>query len=183
MPQARNESELEKILKEPLQKATDYVVQKIWNENKEVVRIIVYEAYQPKEYNRSKGFLNAWNYTTGSHNVKSGSIATSSFYYNPNSMSVGSVDYNSPDYAQHIGVGSKYYGDDARAYLADIIYGAIAWGGYFGNGPWQKQRDAWKELNDRVGKRKIKQWMKEGMEYAGLTVQMHTAKIQVTETD
>lgn len=181
MPQARNDAELTSILKGPLQQATDYVVQKIWNENKEIVRVIVYEAYSPAGYNRTGEFREAWNYTTGSHNLTRGSIARSEFYYNPNSMSVGSTDEEASNYAQHIGVAGDYEGVDARQYLADIIYQGMS-GNRFGDGPWKKKRDAWKELNKRIGKRKIKQWMKEGMEAAGLTVQMHNTAISVTET-
>ena len=56
MPTARSEAELYQMLAGPLQKATDYVVQKIWNENREIVRVVVYEAYHPKAYNRSGEF-------------------------------------------------------------------------------------------------------------------------------
>ncbi len=181
MPQARNDAELTSILKGPLQQATDYVVQKIWNENREVVRVIVYEAYSPAGYNRTGEFREAWNYTTGSHNLTRGSTARSEFYYNPNSMSVGSTDEEASNYAQHIGVAGKFKDEDARLYLAEIIYGATKWGNAFGDN-FPKKRDAWKELNKRIGKRKIKQWMKEGMEAAGLTVQMHNTAISVTET-
>ena len=49
-------------------------------------------------------------------------------------------------------------------------------------GYWRKARNAWKELNDRIGRRKMKQWMKEGLEAAGLKVQMHNKAIEVTTT-
>lgn len=180
MPTAINDSQLRSILQKPLQDATDYVVQKIWNENKEIVRVVVYEAYSPELYNRSGEFRDAWNYTTGDHNVLSGQVATSEFYYNPESMSMGSPYPGGHDYAQHIGIAGKYKNVDARKYLADIIYQGLS-GSVFGSGPWTKKRDAWKELNKRIGKRKMKQWMKEGMEMAGLNVQMHNAAISVTE--
>lgn len=180
MPQARSEQELRKALDLALQKAVNYVVQKIWNENREIVRVVVYEAYKPKEYERTGEFREAWEVTQEAHNP-SGKDAYGKFYYKPNNMTVGSVDYDSPDYAQHIGVGPKFYGADARPYLADIIYGATKWGRYFGDGEFQRKRDAWTELNKRIGKRKMKQWMKEGMEAAGLNVTMHNTAIFVTE--
>ena len=99
-------------------------------------------------------------------------------------MGVGSVDYGAADFAQHIGVGGEYRGRDARYYLADIIYqenGCNGAGDLFGDGYWRKARNAWKVLNDRIGRRKIKQWMKEGMEAAGLTVQMHNTPLHVEE--
>lgn len=179
MPQARNEQELRNALDAALQKAVNYVVQKIWNENREVVRVVVYEAYNPEEYERTGEFREAWEVTQETHNT-SGKDAYGKFYYEPNNMTTGSVDYGTPDYAQHIGVGPKFYGDASREYLADIIYGAIKWGGYFGDN-FPKKRDAWTELNKRIGKRKLKQWMKEGMKAAGLNVTMHNTAISMTE--
>ena len=183
MPTARSEVELRRMLKDPLQKAVQYVVQKIWNENREVVRLVVYEVYQPTEYDRTMGFLNAWDFTGEYYNPPSmNSVAHGEFYFKPSEMPLGSTDPNSGDYAQHIGIAGSYKGEDAREYLADIIYGNIKWGSGFGIGDWQRKRDAWTELNKRIGRRKMKQWMKEGMEAAGLTVQMHNKAIEVTTT-
>lgn len=181
MPTARSEAELYQMLAAPLQKATDYVVQKIWNENREIVRVVVYEAYHPTAYNRSGEFKEAWNYTSGSHNLRRGSTATSEFYYSPESMNMGSPYHYASNYGQHIGVAGDYFNVDARQYLADIIYGAIKWGGAFGDG-FPRQRDAWKALNKRIGRRKIKQWMKEGMQMAGLNVKMHNTPLHVEES-
>lgn len=193
MPQAaRNKQELYAMFRSPIMTAINYVVDKIWNENRELVRVIVYEAYQPKEYNRTGEFRDAW--VRGTTKALSANTSRGEFKYDPNEMSVGSVDYGAPNYAQHIGVGPgkpgknkdnkndhTFYGEDARPYLADIIYGATKWGGYFGDN-FPKKRDVWTELNKRIGKRKMKQWMKEGLEYAGLTVQAHNVPINVTVT-
>ncbi len=184
MPQARNEDELRKMLQPAIQEACNYVVQKVWNENREIVRIVVYEAGMPEEYERTGGFLEAWDVTQPGHNPTN-SDGYAKFYYKPNNMSVGSTDKASSNYAQHIGVGGTYQGMDARKYLADIIYhanGCAGAGPLFGNGYWRKARDAWTELNRRIGKRKMKQWMKEGLQAAGLTVQMHNKPIIVTES-
>lgn len=180
MPQvARNKQEVYAMFRSPIMTAINYVVDKIWNENRELVRVIVYEAYQPKEYNRTGEFRDAW--VRGTTKALSANTSRGEFKYDPNEMSVGSVDKNSSNYAQHIGVADDYRGEDARPYLADIIYGATKWGGYFGDN-FPKKRDAWAELNKRIGKRKMKQWMKEGLEYAGLTVQAHNVPINVTVT-
>lgn len=181
MPQVKSEKELYAALRSPIMRAINYVVDKIWNENREVVRVVVYEAYQPKEYERTGEFRDAW--VRGTTKATSEKKSQGEFKYAPEEMTVGSVDYGAPDYAQHIGVGSKFYGEDARPYLADIIYGATKWGGYFGDGAFRKKRDAWTELNRRIGKRKIKQWMKEGMERAGLDVQMHNTPLYMAEVD
>ena len=184
MPQAKNEEELRKALRPAIQKACNYVIQKIWNENREIVRVVVYEAGIPEEYNRTMGFLNAWEYTQESHNPTN-KDGYAKFYYKPNEMNVGSTSYGASDYAQHIGVSGEYQGKDARYYLADIIYhmnGCNGAGDAFGDGYWRKARNAWVELNNRIGRRKIKQWFKEGFEKAGLTVKMHNEPIKVTES-
>ena len=62
-----------------------------------------------------------------------------------------------------------------------MIYNG-ATGSLFGDGAFRKKRDAWEELNKRIGRRKMKQWMKEGLEAAGLKVQMHNKAIEVTTT-
>lgn len=182
MPQAKNSNELRKMLQPAIQQACNYVVQKVWNENREIVRVVVYEAGMPEQYERTYGFLEAWDITQEDHNPTN-SDGYAKFYYKPNNMSVGSINKDSPDYAQHIGVGGSYQGLDSRKYLADIIYhahGCAGAGPLFGNGYWRSARNAWQELIKRIGKRKVKQWMKEGLEHAGLNVQMHNAAIQVT---
>ena len=180
MPQARNNDELRRILRPAIQQACNYVIQKVWNENREIVRLVVYESGMPEEYNRSMGFLNAWDYTQDTHNPTN-KDGYAKFYYKPNNMGVGSVNYGAPDFGQHIGVGGDFYGQDARPYLAELIYQG-ATGSLFGDGAFRKQRDAWAELNKRIGRRKMKQWMQEGMEAAGLTVQMHNAPLHVEES-
>lgn len=182
MPSARNEDELRCVLRPALQKACNYVIQKIWNENRELVRVVVYESGMPEEYNRTMGFLNAWEVTAESHNPTN-KDGYGCFYYKPNEMEVGSIDPDSPNYAQHIGVVGEYRGRSSREYLADIIYhenGCHGAGDAFGNGYWQKARNAWKELNKRLGARLIKKWMKEGFESAGLKVKSHNAPMQIT---
>ena len=59
--QARNNQEVEQMLMPALEKAIDYVVQKIWNDNRELIRTIVYESYQPEEYERTGEFKEAWD--------------------------------------------------------------------------------------------------------------------------
>lgn len=182
--QARNENELRRILRPAIQQACNYVIQKVWNENREIVRLVVYESGMPEEYNRTWEFRDAWETTKEEHNPTN-KDGYAKFYYKPDEMHVGSTERGAADYGQHIGVAGKYQDADARYYLADIIYhanGCKGAGSAFGNGYWRKARNAWKVLNDRIGKRKMKQWMKEGLEAAGLKVQMHNKAIEVTTT-
>ena len=137
---------------------------------------MVYMAYSPEDYNRTGDLYRAWS----TESKSTSSAAQGEFKYDYSKMSIGSTDPQSSNFAQHIGVGGDFYGQDARPYLAELIYQG-ATGSSFGDGAFRKQRDAWTELNKRIGRRKMKQWMKEGMEAAGLTVQMHNTPLYVEE--
>ena len=177
MPTARSEQELRNLLRSPIQKAINYVLDKIYDENISVVHDVVYMAYSPEDYNRTGDLYRAWS----TESKSTPSAAQGEFKYDYSKMSIGSTDPQSSNFAQHIGVGGDFYGQDARPYLAEIVYQG-ATGSLFGDGAFRKQRDAWAELNKRIGRRQMKQWMKEGMEAAGLTVQMHNKAIEVTTT-
>ena len=177
MPTARSEQELRNLLRSPIQKAINYVLDKIYDENISVVHDVVYMAYSPEDYNRTGDLYRAWS----TESKSTSSAAQGEFKYDYSKMSIGSTDPQSSNFAQHIGVGGDFYGQDARPYLAELIYQG-ATGSLFGDGAFRKQRDAWAELNKRIGRRKMKQWMKGGMEAAGLTVQMHNAPLYVEES-
>ena len=177
MPTARSEQQLRNLLRSPIHKAINYVLDKIYDENISVVHDVVYMAYSPEDYNRTGDLYRAWS----TESKSTSSAAQGEFKYDYSKMSIGSTDPQSSNFAQHIGVGGDFYGQDARPYLAELIYQG-ATGSLFGDGAFRKQRDAWAELNKRIGRRKMKQWMKEGMEAAGLTVQMHNKAIEVTTT-
>lgn len=181
MPQARNNKEVLAMLCSPIANAINYVIDKIYDENIGAIHDIVYMAYSPEEYERTGDFYRAWGMgeTTKALNERT---TRGEFTYKPDKMSIGSTDPNSSNYAQHIGVAGKFEDEDARPYLAEIIYNGIKNGSAFGHGVWSKKRDAWEELNKRIGRRKMKQWMKEGLEAAGLKVQMHNKAIEVTTT-
>ena len=166
------------MLRSPIMKAINYVIDKIYDENISVIHDVVYMAYSPEEYERTGDFYRAW----GAGDTKALNERTSrgTFEYKPDKMSLGSTDPHSSNFAQHIGVGGEFYGQDARPYLAELIYQGET-GSLFGNGAFRKKRDAWKELNKRIGRRKMKQWMKEGLEKAGLNVKMHNTAIHVEE--
>ena len=167
------------MLRSPIMKAINYVIDKIYDEKISVIHDVVYMAYSPEEYERTGDFYRAW----GAGDTKALNERTSrgTFEYKPDKMSLGSTDPHSSNFAQHIGVGGEFYGQDARPYLAELIYQGET-GSLFGNGAFRKKRDAWKELNKRIGRRKMKQWMKEGLEKAGLNVKMHNTAIHVEES-
>lgn len=176
----RNEADLQRAVMPALEKAVDYVVQKIWNENRELVRVIVYEAYQPSTYERTGEFKEAWE-TEAKTN---GNVAHGEFKYAPDKMNVGwpSTEYGSPQYGRHASALDNF---DARPYLAEIIYEGCA-GPAFGhgvqNGAWAHKRNVWKELNKKLGKNRIKQLFEEGMRRQGITFSRHRAAIGYSES-
>ena len=178
-PSARNNKEVLAMLHSPISKAINYVIDKIYDENIGGIHDIVYMAYSPEEYERTGDFYRAWG--AGTTKVVNERTVEGEFKYNPDKMSIGSTDPNSSNYGQHIGLAGDFYGQDARPYLAELIYNG-ATGSLFGDGAFREKRDAWEELNKRIGRRKMKQWMKEGLEAAGLKVQMHNKAIEVTTT-
>lgn len=177
--QARNDQEVLAMLHSPIAKAINYVIDKIYDENIGAIHDIVYMAYSPEEYERTGDFYRAWG--AGTTKVVNKRTVEGEFTYKPDKMSIGSTDPNSSSYGQHIGLAGDFYGQDARPYLAELIYNG-ATGSLFGDGAFRKKRDAWEELNKRIGRRKMKQWMKEGLEKAGLNVKMHNTAIHVEES-
>lgn len=167
--QARNNQELENMLMPALEKAIDYVVQKIWNDNRELIRTIVYESYQPEEYERTGEFKEAWDTDV----KRLGNFVRGEMKYDPRELT---VNYNK---WQH---GSAYLQQPMTTYLAEVIYQGLS-GDFFGEGPWTKKRDVWAALNKEVGIRKIKQYFEEGMRHNGLDFRGHTASLKVTKYD
>ena len=167
------------MLHSPIAKAINYVIDKIYDENIGAIHEKVYMAYSPEEYERTGDFYRAWG--AGTTKVVNERTVEGEFKYKPDKMSIGSTDPNSSSYGQHIGLAGDFYGQDARPYLAELIYNG-ATGSLFGDGAFREKRDAWEELNKRIGRRKMKRGREEGLEAAGLKVQMHNKAIEGTTT-
>lgn len=169
--QARNDEQLKRLLMPKIKEAVDLLVQKIWNENRELVRTIVYEAYSPTRYNRTGEFKEAWS-TDSTMNEASGK-AQGSFYYDPDKLTPGDDDPDSPRYGQHVSAIDRFLMTD---YLAEVIYQGKA-GPAFGHGvtsgPWHSKRDVWAQLEKKIGRVKLKSWMKECFDKVGLPVQAY----------
>lgn len=163
-----NDEQLKRLIIPKIREAVDLLVQKIWNENRELVRKIVYEAYDPVRYNRTGEFKEAWG-TDATQSISSGKVQ-GSFYYDPDKLTPGDNDPESPRYGQHV---SAINSTLMATYLAEIIYQGKA-GPAFGHGVesgvWHSKRDVWEQLEKEVGRRKLKLWMKECFEKVGLPV-------------
>lgn len=174
---ARNDAELRRMVMPGLKAAVDYVVQKIWNENRELVRIMVYESYEPEVYDRTGQFKEAWETEA---NID-GNVARGEFRYAPEKLS------EVPPYHASI-----LDGESITDYLAEVIYeglsGAIYQQGYaknykpFRGQAWIKKRDVWTALNKKIGKNRIKQLFEEGMRQQGIVFSRHRAAIGYSES-
>ena len=168
--QITNEAQLSNIFVPKLKEAVNYVVQKIWNENRALIEQLVYEvqgqgyyggasAYTEnpnidKKYQRTGQFKEAWDTS-----VKSmGNYIEGEFKYDSRVMEVNSA------LGQHASV---ITGEPSTTYLADIIYQGLA-GHIFGTGYWTQKRDAWSALDKWLTNSTFRKIFEEGMTKAGI---------------
>lgn len=174
--QALNENQLRQMLKDPLRKVVDYILDMIYKENESQISQIVYAVYNPDTYERTGEFREAWD--TAVHSTSAISkFVEGQFFYKPDSMSVVAPHPANNNMGIHHGIGKN--GGDSREYLADIIYQGLS-GYVYGNGVWTNKRDAFSALVKYVGKKRFKQWFESGMSEAGLDYKRHGGSISVT---
>ena len=174
-----NNNALQAAVVADLKNVVDYVVQKLWEENRDLVQKIVYDGYQPEEYERTNEFKEAWNTEVKTLN----SFIQGEFKYDSRLLT---VDTNN---GQH---SSLVDGTPMTEYLAEVIYdglsGAIYEPGYAKNSsrfkgqPWANKRDVWSALLKWFNKTKLRQLFEEGMRKEGLDFIKHNVAINVTNT-
>lgn len=164
----RNEAAIKSFLMPKIKIIADTILQHILEQNADVIDSIVYNKYNPKLYNRTHEFRDkAWEITEAKIQDDT---ASGEFKYAPWKM-----NYN-PEFGQH---GTPFHainywgveGQDAREYLADIIYNGVSRGLFVGE--WSNSRDAWGELVKKIGSKRLKAWVQEGAQEAGLDIQWH----------
>ena len=174
-----NDAQLQAAIIADMKNVVDYVVQKIWNDNRELIRQIIYEGYQPEVYERTGEFKEAWDTDVKTlHNYVQGE-----FKYDPRLLTVNE------DNGQH---SSLVDGTPMTEYLAEVIYdglsGAIYEPGYAKNSsrfkgqPWANKRDVWSALLKWFNKTKLRQLFEEGMRQQGVNFIRHNVAIKVTKT-
>ena len=162
--QARNDAEVRAMIMPALKQAAKYVAEQILIKNEELIQQIVYDAYDPVEYDRTGEFKKAWDtdaYITGN-------VATGEVWHDFEKMS--SFD------GHHASVVD---GQPMRDYLAEIIYeglsGAIYQEGYakynkrFKGQAWTKKRDVWKALLNWLKINQLKKLFEEGLRQQGIS--------------
>ena len=174
-----NNNALQAAVVADLKNVVDYVVQKLWEENRDLVQKIVYDGYQPEEYERTNEFKEAWNTDVKTLN----SFIQGEFKYDSRLLTVDT------DNGQH---SSLVDGTPMTEYLAEVIYdglsGAIYEPGYAKNSsrfkgqPWANKRDVWSALLKWFNKTKLWQLFEEGMRQQGVNFIRHNVAIKVTNT-
>lgn len=168
MPVLVNDEQVLRFLVASFKQVCNYTAQKIWNENRELIRQIVYDSYTPKAYERTGEFQEAWRTdTTAFANKVRGELA-----FDPEMLTVNYEKF------QH---GSELNGP-MTTYLAEVIYQGKA-GPLFGNGPWRRKRNVWRALNEKLGKRRLQHYFEEGMRTVGLKYHRTKAQIIVERDD
>ncbi len=173
-----NNNALQAAVVADLKNVVDYVVQKLWEENQELVQRIVYDGYQPEEYERTDEFKEAWD-----TDVKSlRDTVQGEFKYDSRLLTV-------TDNGQH---SSLVDGTPMTEYLAEVIYeglsGAIYEPGYaknsarFAGQAWANKRDVWSALLKWFNKTKLRQLFEEGMRREGINFKRHNVAINVRNT-
>ena len=182
--QASNVEDLKQMLKAPLKVAVRILMEKILDANKEAINTVVYfdKTGTPNYYENTYEFLDAWDIAVHDSKAIKTSDVQGSFFYAPKKMS-SNPPYVDDDHVyhmgQHHGIGGEW--GDSREYLAEILYNGIQGKKIFGDGPYARERNAYKQLIKMIGKNKFKQWMREAMEEAGLKVKTHGTAIKRTE--
>lgn len=173
--QITNESQLISIFVPKLKEAVDYIVQKIWNENKELIQMIVYDSYEPSRYNRTGEFKEAWNTKVNTQ----GNHIEGEFYYDWNKLTPGDDDPESPRYGQHVSAIDRFL---MTEYLIEVIYQGLA-GPAFGHGvqtgTWANKRDAWSALDKWLTKDTFRRIFEEGMTKAGISWKRNKGGVKV----
>ena len=174
-----NNNALQAAVVADLKNVVDYVVQKLWEENRDLIQKIVYDGYQPEEYERTYEFKEAWNTEVKTLN----NFVQGEFKYDSRLLTVDT------DNGQH---SSLVDGTPMTEYLAEVIYdglsGAIYEPGYAKNSsrfkgqPWANKRDVWSALLKWFNKTKLKQLFEEGMRRQGINFIRHNVAIKVTNT-
>lgn len=154
----KNSIELEMAFSSVVEEAINFVMANILTMYKDIIQGVVYDVYEPVEYERTYQFLNSWKTMV----EKNSNASLGTLYQDFMSMQA-----NLPMY-QHGNPIDK----DLRPLIADMIY--QGYGYYFdtygGNFVWSSSRDAWTPLIDTLDSGALSQWFVEGMKQQGFQI-------------
>lgn len=164
-----NLEELKKALAPQLQIAVDHTMNEVLKENKSKIEDIVYGGYDPQYYQRTGEFKDgAWE-----TNQEGEGDAKGSFEYYPNGI------HKTQEEPWHVSVVD---GTSFAEYLADSLYKGNS-GGIFGNGEWNRPRNAFKQLDNWLSNSTLRKLFEAGLNQSGLVWKRSTGGLTKTQHD
>jgi len=163
-----NITQLQMLIGNDLNRAVDYVVDKIVEEMQLQIQKYKIGTNNNAIYESTGEFFDAWR--KNASNVVMG-YATGEMVYDTSNMSLSNEMGSYPDNFIH---GSNVAGQitDKRLELPDLIFQGLS-GNIFGNGFWTKKRDAYTDTMKTLDW-KFNKWLKEGMALSGFTLAKET---------
>ena len=158
MGQINNDLELYNQLGGAINVAIEYVMDKIYKEYDSLIEEIVYDLNGiGNAYERTYTFRDSWDYNV-TKNIRG---ASGQLYQDLDAMDLD------PDNFVH---GSNYWNmTNVRPIMAEILYEGLS-GDLFGQGWWQRPRDAWTPLIDKLNGGQLDIWFREGMKKSGISL-------------
>lgn len=159
-----NEEQLKKAMKNALSGASLYTMKETVEKLQDHIEKEVYGAYTPEVYEDTFEFLDAWE-------TQSSSDGGAEMHYDPNDI----ITTNPPIHASII------TGEGVAEILPDWIFKGNA-GGLFGNGEWNRKRDAWGALDREMSNRVFRSMYEDGMTSQGIPwVRSNGAVLKIEE--
>lgn len=148
-----NQQQLINAMKTAINNSINYVMQQIYEENKQLIQEIVYNAYSPKAYSRTYELRDNWDYK-----IKDSRFSiTGEFGLDTDSMTLSMENF----------IHGNPISGDLREYIADMV---VQGNGYFFADPYSnysKPRDFWTPLINKLDSGKIEQWFNHQMTQEG----------------
>lgn len=145
----KNDEELKKAMAKALSGSSLIAMNQTTDMLQNQIDRVVYHGYTPEVYEDTFEFLDAWE-------VGSYEDAGAEVFYNPDYLSI-----NAPVHA------SVVTGMGVASVLADWIFEGNS-GGLFGNGGWNRARNAWEELDKEMTKTKFRNMYEDAMTTQGI---------------
>lgn len=152
----KNEQAVRTYLMPKILNAVKYMFEQIDKFNEETINEVVYKYDASGRYERTMQFRDAWDYLKEHEPIINGDTVSGTWGFRYDMLMFN------PEKYQH---GSIYSGD-VREYMAEIIYNGVT-GSMFGDIP---ARNAWAVVTKYVTKKRVKNWIIDGLKKEGLKI-------------
>ena len=148
-----NQQQLINAMKLAIDHSIDYVMKQIYEENKQLIQEIVYNAYSPKEYNRTYELRDNWNY-----DIKDSRFSViGEFGLDTNSMTLDMENF----------IHGNSISGDLREHITDMVVQGTGYVFDYVQSTYNQPRDFWSPLIDKLNGGKIEEWFNYQMKQEG----------------